>query len=297
MKRHILFLFAVFVSTSASAGVGTGLPFLKLGIGARSIAMGESFTAIADDASASFYNPAALTLAQKPSLSLMHKQWIGGVTTAYLGAVLPGETFSYALSINSTGLDGIEERMQPGPATGSFGLHDYAATGTIGYRISDDLSIGLSARFLFEKIYIEESSGYSADIGATYRQSRHLSFGAAITNIGSMSPLANESTPLPTALRGGAAYADELTSTISSVLSGDAIKVFGDDGMRLHVGGEVTYDRLFSLRCGYQFGYEAKGLSAGFGICYGILSFDYAFVPFTESLGDTHTFSLSFGLK
>lgn len=282
---------------AASAGIGTGMPFLKMGVGARSIGMGEAFSAAADDASASFYNPASLAFAQQPTLTLMHRQWIGDVTTEYLGAALPGESYSFALGINSTGVDGIEAREHPGPATGTFGLHDYAITGTGAYKIQNDLSIGISARFLFEKLYVEESSGYSIDAGAAYRYNEHLRLALAVTNLGSVSPLATESTPLPEALRTGAAYGSTITNEISGLVTADALKFFGDDGARFHLGAEATYDNVLSLRCGYQFGYEAKGLSTGFGVRYGILTFDYAYVPFSESLGDMHTFSLSFRLR
>ena len=288
-----------FVSTltATAAGIGTGLPFLKMGVGARSIGMGEAFSAAADDASATFYNPACLAFAQQPTLTLMHRQWIGDATTAFLGATLPGETYSFALGINSTGIDGIEAREHPGPATGTFGLHDYAITGTAAYKIQDDLSIGISTRFLFEKLYIEESSGYSFDAGAAYRYDEHLRLALAVTNLGSMSPLSTESTPLPEALRAGAAYGSVLSNEISALVTADALKFFGDDGARFHLGAEGTYDSVISVRCGYQFGYEAKGLSTGFGVRYGILAFDYAYVPFSESLGDMHTFSLSFRLR
>ena len=37
-----------------------GFQFLKLGVGARPVAMGSAYTAVADDANALFWNPAGL---------------------------------------------------------------------------------------------------------------------------------------------------------------------------------------------------------------------------------------------
>jgi hypothetical protein len=57
-----------------------------------------------------------------------------------------------------------------------------------------------------------------------------------------------------------------------------------------------VYESFLALRAGYQIGYDAKGYSAGLGIRYGLLQFDYAFVPFLNDLGNTHTFALTFNL-
>ncbi len=39
----------------------TGFTFMKVGVGARPVAMGQAFTGVADDANALFYNPAGLS--------------------------------------------------------------------------------------------------------------------------------------------------------------------------------------------------------------------------------------------
>jgi hypothetical protein len=42
--------------------------------------------------------------------------------------------------------------------------------------------------------------------------------------------------------------------------------------------------------------YEAKGFSAGIGILWRSVAFDYAFTPYSYDLGNGHTFSLKIGL-
>jgi hypothetical protein len=54
------------------------------------------------------------------------------------------------------------------------------------------------------------------------------------------------------------------------------------------------YNNTFAARVGYQTGYEARGFSAGIGIEWGSLRFDYAYLPFSYGLGNANQFSLQF---
>ncbi len=52
--------------------------FLNYGVGARSLAMGGAYSAIADDASAAYWNPAGLALAERPGIDFMHSYAYSG---------------------------------------------------------------------------------------------------------------------------------------------------------------------------------------------------------------------------
>ena len=53
--------------------------FLLIEPGARAIAMGESYVAIADDATASYFNPAALSGQTRKKLNFTHSKWLPGL--------------------------------------------------------------------------------------------------------------------------------------------------------------------------------------------------------------------------
>src|SRR5512136_1233930 len=65
-----------------------GLPFLKIGVG-RCTGMGEAFVAVADDATAAFWNPAGLALVQKRSAVVNHIDWVTDINHEYLSLVMP----------------------------------------------------------------------------------------------------------------------------------------------------------------------------------------------------------------
>src|SRR5258706_14406013 len=106
MKKLFILLFVSAVSCSCFAqndGAGnTGLAFLKLGVTSRSIAMGEAVVSNVDDASATFYNPAALLKGSNVNLLFMHNESILGVRTEYFAAKVKFSRLALGLSLNNT---------------------------------------------------------------------------------------------------------------------------------------------------------------------------------------------------
>ena len=202
----ILILLSAISLSAQTENASTGLAFLKLGIGARAIGMGEAYSALSDDASGIYYNPAGISFGAGNEVTFMHKQWIFGTTADFLGSTVHSQNFTFGFGFNSTNVDGIEIRQQPGPPEGTFGLHDLAVSATASWRIDTSLSIGATGKFLYEKIYLDESDGAAFDFGARYQYDRHFAFAAVITNIGSMSTLLTEPIVLPAGVRFGASF-------------------------------------------------------------------------------------------
>jgi hypothetical protein len=294
------FVSAVFVavclgaSTARAQSGETGLSFLKLGVGARSVGMGEAHAAVATDASATYYNPGGLAEAEKTSILAMHKEWIQGVRTEFLGVNIPFEEFAFGISINTTSVSDIQLRTQPGPPEGTFSSHDFAGSLSIARRVIPDLSLGVSFKFLYEKIFVDEASGYGVDIGALYVSPiEGLRFAAVASNIGSMGSLKTEDIRLPSLLRIGSAYVHDVDALHSTVtLGADILKVFREDNTHLHAGVEVNYQELVSFRAGYLTGYETRAFTAGLGLQRGIFRLDYGFSPQSQDLNSGHTLSV-----
>ncbi|HPT47104.1 MAG TPA: UPF0164 family protein, partial [Candidatus Rifleibacterium sp.] len=77
MKKLLttLFMAALSLSTMSTAhaeSAGQAGAYLKMGVGARALGMGSAFTAVADDSTASFWNPAGLARLEKSEGSFMH---------------------------------------------------------------------------------------------------------------------------------------------------------------------------------------------------------------------------------
>jgi hypothetical protein len=287
-----LFLF----SAAAAQQISTGLPFLKTGSDARSSAMGEAGTAVVGDHSSFSYNPASLRFTSEHELMIGHRQGFADVTTDHLGATIPSGELTYGITALTTSVSDIEVRQRPGEAEGTFSARNAALGVGIAYSVLNDLSVGVTGKLLYEKIYVDEASGYAFDAGAVYKITNDITAGLSVLNIGSMSALRSASTELPTTVRIGGSYAASVTSDIAILGAGDVVKTLNDDGMHLHLGAEAVYNSMFMLRAGYQSGYESRSFTAGTGVRYGIVRLDYAFIPMSGSFSPNHSFSLVFFL-
>lgn len=291
MKLLLVILFLA--APLAAQSVSTGMSFLKIGPSARALGMGEAFTAVSGDLAASFYNPAGLAAA-RDEVQLMHRAWFAGTTANHLAASASAGDVRFSVSLQSVSVDDIELRTMPGEAAGTFSARNIAIGGSAALRLMEDLWAGVSARFLFEKIFTDEAQGYGLDAGLLYRVNDALTAGVSLQNIGSMSDLRDQPTALPTTLRGGAAWRTQAGAAVALTGAFDIAKTLDDDATHLNIGAEAEYDGMAAVRAGYQTGYESRSVTGGIGLRYAGISVDYAFVPFTGALQSTHTVSLSF---
>lgn len=294
--KHLALLFAVilFLPCAGRAQAGkSGLAFLKLGVGGRSLGMGEASAASTADPSAAFYNPAALAGVDHSQILLMHKEWTEGVASDYLAAASSLGSVRIGLSVNTASVNDIELRSVPGPPIRTFSARNGAIGLSAAFNLSPELSVGLTGKFLYEKILVDEAAGAGFDAGALYATPWNLRIGASIANLGSMNALAEESSKLPQIVRIGGAY-DLLTDTTNLALTvaSDYVGLTTEQTSHLHAGAELRYRQVFAVRAGWQTGYDSRNFSAGAGIRYGMLMLDYAFAPYRDDLGTTHTFSL-----
>ena len=140
---------------------------------------------------------------------------------------------------------------------------------------------------------MDEATGLGIDIGSVYKTPWNFTAGISASNLGSVNELQNQSSTLPTIWRAGLAYDCGLPQLSGSAsLAADYVRYAHDNISHFNLGAEYTYDRTLSLRAGYQTGYEARSFTTGIGIHYNAFHVDYAFIPTTDDLGSTHTFSL-----
>ncbi|MFQ5708367.1 MAG: PorV/PorQ family protein [bacterium] len=282
----------------AGGGGGNGLAFLKIGVGGRATGMSEAYVAVADEATATYWNPAGLAFVNRTQVAFTHSEWIADITNEYLAFVFPAFKGTLGFSFNSNNVGGIQRRVGPSAEPiGTIDANDIAFGLSYGRRFNDVISGGVTVKYLYEKIFVESAAGYAVDVGVTAQPfDNSLRFAFVAQNLGSMGTLLNESVDLPETIRAGVAYSLRLDAVGGDLLlAADAVKVFDTD-LKGNFGAELLLRDRLAFRVGYQAGFDEKGVGGGFGVKLDRYRFNYGFTPFSSNLGDVHKFSIGLDL-
>ena len=304
-QRFISIFIAIFILTSQPAAADSSdihenagtraMTFLKIGVGAEAMSMGESQVAATDDLYASYWNPAGLTRLQKPQIALMHNEWFAGINHEFVGFAVPlGNVGTVGVSSSYLSFGELQGRDRDGNETTIFRPYDLAVILSYARSFGSALAFGTNAKFLREQIADETGTGIAFDFGALYNFSEMpLSLGFNAQHLGPRVKFIEEAFGLPVTFRLGVAYKlwnEALTLTT------DIIRP-SDNDLAIAGGAGYTIGNILHLRTGYKYKIGGNdlgaisGLTGGFGLTLRQFQLDYALVPF-GILGLTHRFSL-----
>lgn len=294
--KKISYVLTILVEVTIVYGQGssTGSSYLLLPYHARPAALAQAVVADAGTFSSIFINPAAIGMGNATELLLSHTEWIQDVRMETLGTRLPFDFGTLGLAVTTSSVEGIHFRERPGLPEASFTARFSTLQATYAYSLFDDLWIGAGAKYIHEKIFVDEATGYALDFGLIYSTPiEGLNAGVAFTNIGEMSAFRLSNAELPTSVQAGTSYTWELEE-FAFTAAANIRNVARQEEMGLHLALEGRYRRFASLRIGYQSSSDVRSLSGGIGLSYHFLNLDYAYVPFLLRLGDGHILSLRF---
>ncbi|MDQ7053039.1 MAG: PorV/PorQ family protein [candidate division KSB1 bacterium] len=282
---------------AGSAG-GTGLAFLKIGIGGQSVAMGEAAAALVQDGSAVYWNPAGLNFARNQAF-FAHSEWLQGIRNEFLSVKISAVGAQIGLFWQLQSIDGIEQRDQPSEMpTSEVQAHDFAFGISIAQQITRSLWGGVTLKYIGERIWTYTTNGMAIDIGAIWKPAflPTLSVALSLHNFGAMDPVLNEKVKLPALVRLAVAYRPAMFGDKADVaLVAGTRKVFSGNTIS-GIGVESVFRGRFALRLGYRVGVEIGGISGGIGIISGGYQLDYAYSPAQLDFGNVHQISFSLNL-
>ncbi|MDH4069558.1 MAG: PorV/PorQ family protein [Ignavibacteria bacterium] len=319
----------VSVADAQVTKVGTSAAkFLSIPVGARALGMGGAFVAVADDASAMFWNPAGIAQNYQAEAMFSHSQWIADINFNYGGVTSPlGDFGTLGLHFTSLSLDEMERTTIDQPdGTGEFFSVGSIEVGVSYARyLTDWFAIGANVKYINERIWNSTATGWAVDIGTLFTTPFDgLKFGASIANFGTkmqidgddlltqkdISPISGNNAnvnarlttdrfDLPLTLRIGLSYEAIEDEDQQLLVNIDAMHP-NDNTESVNIGAEYTlFRKIFAIRAGYK----ALGIrdseeefTFGGGINYNVaadlrLKFDYAFESF-GILNNVHKFTL-----
>ncbi len=295
-KARFLVVVAVTVGMLSYATVGFGAdphaaPFLRMGVGARALAMGGAFTAIADDATAAYWNPAGLVKIENIEATFMYAanmavdrqlnyfaytQWLGmgGLGVSWLNA----------------GMADVPKYDASGNFLGNDDIGDNAIMFSYGMEVGS-LMLGASAKILHEDVMGTTETGFGLDLGGMFNVTDNVTAGIMIRDVGSQ--YGDVDVPIDwrfgTAVR---ALDDAL------VVGLDVDKVQDIDDFVIHLGAEYGMEVHPGYYTFFRMGFnsvEDQAFTTGLGIRVPYVQFDYSYItePDEDVLGNSHRISIT----
>jgi Type IX secretion system protein PorV len=285
--------------------VGTfGGQFLKIGVGARAAGMGGAYVAMADDATAVFWNAAGIARVEegKSQISLNHATWPAELSYDQVGYVFHMKKIPGAFSVHARALSmkPMEETtaFQPFGTGRTFDAGMMSAGLTYARSFTDKFSAGVTMNMVHTGLADLSQQTFSVDIGTLYDVgAAGMKIGMAIQNIGSQEKFIEREARIPSIFRVGTT-ATLLKGADQSLVGSFEFSHPPDNSERVNIGAEYSFRRYLFLRGGYAFNYDAEGLAGGIGFhvpvsVAGMMDVDYAYTDMLD-LGAAHRVSMRF---
>ncbi len=242
----------LFLCTSISMAqvASTAVPFLQIEPDSRTAGMGNSGVAIADNATAIFWNPAGLAFQEGHEVNFTHADWLPNFGVDMFYDYLAGRYYVEGIGaigahITFLNLGEQEMRSEDNILLGTFSSYEFAAGVSYGFKVNENFALGTGIRFIFSNLVPPgtDVSGQTArngtsvgvDIAGLYRttpfsvagREAQLRAGFNLSNLGPSIQYTDEAQKdaLPTLLRVGWSYSMDLdrngfnTITISNDIS------------------------------------------------------------------------------
>ncbi len=304
--------------SSSVSNVGTtAAAFLNIGVGSRANAMGGAFSAVANDATALYWNPAGLSQCEHTELTFNHSDWFLDIYHEFAGAVIPAGQHSFGLCLTYVGMPDQKVRTIEEPEGNGdyYNASDLMLGVSYAIKFTDQFAMGFTAKYIRQAIYNSAGAAAAIDFGAIYHPSYldWLSLGMQIANFGSSlqfsgrdtdikvdndpkhnsndrlpASLTTQAYPLPLIFRFGLAVKPIDTRDNRFLTAIDLIHP-SNNTESVNVGAEYVYRDIISFRAGYHSLFERDyestgGFTFGFGLQIYIQSFvivlDYAYRDF-----------------
>ena len=289
MRRLLLAL----LLTAPTVHAAETASFLELPIGARAVALGGAGTALADDATALYWNPAGLAALDKKDAVFSHAELAESTRLDFGGYAAPA--FGGAVGAGFTYLShgSLAGRDAAGRPTAGFGASDAALM--LGYAHKEDEGLaGITFKYLRSHIAEAEAQSVAVDVGIKRAEGSHTA-AVAVRNIGPGLKYVDQKNDLPLAVAAGLGWKREALTfgfdyeyrpRVGQNDAGAGVEWEAKSGMFLR-GGYSTKGAI-----GGGSGLDAaKGLAFGLGVKFGSLRVDYAIKP-TGELGRAHRFDV-----
>ena len=284
-------LFSSAKSVAASSASGGTESVFSLGAGSRALGMAGAFTAVSDDATAVYWNPAGLSCLEQTGITGFHSTLFEGSSLDFFSIGHPTVRFGgLGFAFLRVGTDGIRAYDDRSRSLGTLDFSQSEMIFSYGRKIPFNVNLGASLKIVSQRMGELSADGAGIDFGAFYRVQyiKGLTLGLALRDVpGAKLKLVDRVERTPRTVRIGASYGDSLRGERDMIRLALDVSLPERANTSVSAGGEYVINDLVSVRAGLR---EGK-LSAGAGVRWRNYSFDYSIG--NSELGNLHQFSVS----
>jgi hypothetical protein len=320
MKKFLtlILLLVIALPVLPQTKVGTSAaPFLGIAVGPRGIGFGGAYVAVANDASALYYNPGAISQLGYSQVLVSHTSWLVDTKFDWVGvAVDLGDGGSIGVSVTQLnyGEEMLTTEFNQNGGEETWTAADMAVGLSYARNLTDRFSIGATAKYIQMKIWNESASSMALDVGLKYKTDFNgLTIGMSISNFGAdmrldgkdlynnfdsrpgesgnnatiVAQYKTEERPLPLLFRAGVSFDAFNTDEMRFVVAADALRP-SDSAEMLNLGGELSWRDAIFIRGGLKSLFlpeSEEKFTVGAGAKYeitgaNVISFDFAYQEF-----------------
>ena len=248
----------------------TSYGFLKLTNHPRSAALGDAYSAVGNDLSAVFYNPAGITQMETDrEVVAGYSSWIAGSNLSTFALGMKSRFATVAVSAVYFGTEEFLERTSFNPTgTGRMVKGTDMALGlTIAKQLTDKLSFGFQFRWIQEDLDLMKYSTVDVNFGTIfYTGYRSTRLSMTLRNLGADKEVIAQKARVPTVfnLAGAMEVFGNLGDPVSVTVSFEQM-FYTDYAARYYFGAEAWISNMLAIRAGYKTRHDSESWTIGAG--------------------------------
>jgi hypothetical protein len=327
MKKFLPFILSLTFFITAYAqnpNLGSGgAQFLQIPVGAKAEAMAGAVAGYIDDASSLFWNPSGIVKVKNVDVFFSYMDWFGLFDHSAAAIVFNLEdvgAFGASLVMFNTNEMEITTEVEPNGTGRFFDAGDMAIGVSYARYLTDRFNVGLTVKYIYQRIWNETATGLAFDIGTQYRLDfQNLTIAMSMTNFGSdmrfdgpdLDINYEQSEIYPTRITPARLQTDDFPLPLHfqvgigfDVFEAGFVKMRGaidathpnDNTERVLFGTEFSFFDRFYIRGGYKLNFDDQKFAFGAGanvlVSSSAIYFDYAYSVY-DLLPGVHRISVN----